>query len=83
MDNFVSINSTTWMKWKIPWKTQIPKPTQEEIGKLNNPVCIKYIDLIVKHFFFKEDAMPSWLHWWNLPHISKRNNNSAQPLPKN
>lgn len=30
----------------------------EEIGKLNSPVSIKYIDLIVKNFFSKKMLYP-------------------------
>lgn len=40
MNNFILINSTTYMKWTQSLKTQFDKLPQGEIENLNSPVSV-------------------------------------------
>ena len=47
--NFIVITSKSQIKWKNPWKTQLPKFSQE-IDNLNTSVSTQELGFIVKSF---------------------------------
>lgn len=48
---------------KFAWRHKNPKLTEEDMDKLNIPLSVKEVEIIVKKLSHKENCSPRWLYW--------------------